>query len=52
VPEATARLALADAYRATQPAKARQIYTEMEKKFGSDAVLAQVLKEQVASLAK
>jgi len=52
VPEATARLALADAYRATQPAKARQIYAEMEKKFGSDAVLAQVLKEQVASLAK
>jgi len=52
VPEATARLALADAYRATQPAKARQIYAELEKKFGSDATVAQVLKEQIASLPK
>ncbi|MGD0920189.1 MAG: tetratricopeptide repeat protein [Terriglobia bacterium] len=52
VPEATARLALADAYRATQPAKARQIYAELERKFGSDAAVAQVLKEQIASLPK
>ena len=52
VPEVTARLALADAYRATQPAKARQIYAEIEKRFGADAVVAQVLKEQVASLPK
>jgi tetratricopeptide (TPR) repeat protein len=52
VPEATARLALADAYRATQPAKARQIYAEIAKKFGSDVTLAQVLKEQIASLPK
>jgi tetratricopeptide (TPR) repeat protein len=52
VPEVTARLALADAYRATQPAKARQIYAEIEKKFGSDATVAQVVKEQIASLPK
>jgi tetratricopeptide (TPR) repeat protein len=52
VPEITARLALADAYRATQPAKARQIYAEIEKKFGSDATVAQVVKEQIASLPK
>jgi tetratricopeptide (TPR) repeat protein len=50
VPEVTARLALADAYRATQPAKARQIYAEIEKKFGSDVTVAQVVKEQIASL--
>jgi tetratricopeptide (TPR) repeat protein len=50
VPEVTARLALADAYRATQPAKARQIYAEIEKKFGSDVTVVQVVKEQIASL--
>jgi len=52
VPEATAKLALADAYRATQPAKAREIYQQLEKKFGSDLTVAQVLKEQMASLPK
>jgi tetratricopeptide (TPR) repeat protein len=52
VPEATAKLALADAYRATQPAKSRQIYQELEKKFDSDVAIAQVLKEQMASLPK
>ena len=50
VPEATARLALADAYRSSQPAKAREIYQQLEKKFGSDATLAQLLKDQIASL--
>ncbi|MFB3922162.1 MAG: tetratricopeptide repeat protein [Terriglobia bacterium] len=52
VPETTARLALADAYRATQPAKAREIYQQLEKQFGSDVAVAQVLKEQLASLPK
>lgn len=52
VPEATARLAMADAYRATQPAKARGIYQELEKKFSSDPTLAQVLREQIATLAQ
>jgi TolA-binding protein len=52
VPEATALLALADAYRATQPARAREIYRQLEKKLGSDAEIAQVLKEQIASLPK
>lgn len=50
VPEATAKLALADAYRSTQPAKAREIYEQLEKQFGSDLSLAQSLKEQIASL--
>lgn len=52
VPEATAKLALADAYRATQPDKARLVYQELEKKFSSDATIAQVLKDQMASLPK
>ncbi|MBZ5516022.1 MAG: tetratricopeptide repeat protein [Acidobacteriia bacterium] len=50
VPEAAARLALADAYRATQPAKAREIYQQLEKKFGSDVTVAQALKDQIATL--
>jgi tetratricopeptide (TPR) repeat protein len=52
VPEATSLLALADAYRSTQPARAREIYQQLEKKLGSDATIAQVLKEQIASLPK
>jgi len=52
VPEATALLALADSYRSTQPARAREIYQQLEKKLGSDASIAQVLKEQIASLPK
>lgn len=50
VPESTARLALADAYRATDPAKARAIYQELEKKFASDVSLAQAIRDQMASL--
>jgi tetratricopeptide (TPR) repeat protein len=52
MPEATARLALADAYRLTQPAKARAIYQQLERQFGSDVTIGQVLKEQLASLPK
>jgi Tetratricopeptide repeat len=50
VPRATALLALADAYRPTQPAQARQIYDRMEKEYGTDATLADVLKQQISSL--
>ncbi len=52
VPRATAMLALADAYRRTQPAQARQIYEQMEKEFGSDTYLAATLKQQISSLPK
>ncbi len=52
VPKATALMAKAEAYRATQPAQARQIYERMEKELGPDAMLAQVLKQQMASLPK
>ncbi len=50
VPRATALLAMADAYRATEPKRAREIYEQVQKEFGSDAVIAEVLKQQLASL--
>jgi TolA-binding protein len=51
VPRATALLGLAGAYRATQPAQARQIYERMEKEFDSDAAIAEVVKEEASTLA-
>lgn len=50
VPEAVTRMAMADAYRTSQPAKAKEIYEQLEKRFASDASLAQSLKERVESL--
>jgi len=52
VPEATAKLALADAYRATQPAKAREIYQQLATQFGSNPTIAQAMKDQMDSLPK
>ncbi len=54
VPKATALLAMADAYRVAQPARARQIYEqiEKEKEFATDVNLAQAVKQQIASLPK
>ena len=52
VPRATALMAMADAYSATQPARAREIYNQIQKEFGSDDVIAEVLKQQMASLPK
>lgn len=50
VPRATALLQMADAYRASQPAQARQIYERIEKEFGSDTIVAEAVKLQLASL--
>ena len=50
VPRATALLGLADAYRASQPARARQIYAQVEKEFGSDPTVAEAIKQQMAGL--
>lgn len=52
VSRATAQMAMADAYRATQPAQARQIYTHMQAEYGSDPLLAEVIKQQISSLPK
>jgi tetratricopeptide (TPR) repeat protein len=50
VPKASALLALADAYRESQPAKAREIYERVEKEFASNATVSQAVKQQIASL--
>jgi hypothetical protein len=52
VPRATSQMALADALRATQPAQARQLYERMEKEYATDTELAQLIKQQLASLPK
>jgi tetratricopeptide (TPR) repeat protein len=52
VPKATAMLALADAYRQTRPAQARQIYVEMEKELSSNTYLTATVKQQLESLPK
>lgn len=52
VPQATALLALADAYRPTQAAQARKIYERLQKDLSTNANLAQVLKQQIDSLPK
>ena len=50
VPRATALLALADIYRAKQPKRAREIYQQVQKEYGSDAVVAESLKQQLSTL--
>ncbi len=50
VPRATALMAMADALRTTQPARARQIYEQVQKEFGSNQTIANALKDQIASL--
>jgi hypothetical protein len=52
VPKATAMLALADAYRQSRPAQARQIYEQMEREFSSNTYLAATVKQQIESLPK
>ena len=50
VPKASARLALADTYRISQPAQARKIYEQVEKEFASNATVTQAVKQQISSL--
>jgi TolA-binding protein len=50
VPRATALLAMADVYRDSQPKRAREIYEQVQKEYGSDTVVAESLKQQLASL--
>jgi tetratricopeptide (TPR) repeat protein len=50
VPRASALLALADTYRETQPAKAREIYERVEKEFASNASVSEAVKQDIASL--
>lgn len=50
VPRTTALMALAGAYSATQPERARQIYLQVRKEVGTNEVIADALKDQLADL--
>jgi len=50
VPKATALLALAGALQDSQPARARQLYQQIEREFGSDASVAEAMRQQMAGL--
>jgi predicted negative regulator of RcsB-dependent stress response len=51
VPKASALLAMADAYRGSQPAKARQLYEQLQKDFVSNPAVEQAVMQQMATLA-
>ena len=50
VPKAGALLALADAFKDSDPARARKIYDQVQKEYGSDASVAEALRQQIAEL--
>ncbi len=50
VPKATALMTLAGLYREKQPARARQIYVQLQKEYGSNTELASALKQELSSL--
>jgi len=50
VPKASALLAMADAYRESQPAQARKIYEQLEKEFAASGAVAQAVRQDIASL--
>jgi tetratricopeptide (TPR) repeat protein len=50
VPSASALLAMADALKDSQPQRARQLYEQIQKEFGSDVSIADPLRQQMAEL--
>ena len=50
VPRASALLAMADALKDSQLARARQLYDQIQKEFGSDRSVAEALRQQMAEL--
>ena len=48
VSRASALLALADSFKNSQPARARQLYDQIRKEFGSERAVAQILSEETA----
>ncbi len=50
VPRASALMALADSLKSSQPARARQLYDQIRKEFGSEPAVAQILREEMADL--
>ncbi len=52
VPKASALLGLAAAYRDSQPARARQLYEQIQKEFGSDPSVADAMKQEMTALSQ
>jgi tetratricopeptide (TPR) repeat protein len=50
VPRASALLALADALKDSQPKRARQLYDQVQREFGSDVSIAEAVRQQIAEL--
>jgi tetratricopeptide (TPR) repeat protein len=50
VPRASALLALADALKDSQPARARQLYDQIEREFPADSSIAEAVRQQMAEL--
>jgi tetratricopeptide (TPR) repeat protein len=50
VPRARALLGLADALKDSQPARARQLYDQVQRQFPSDASIAEAMRQQIAEL--
>lgn len=50
IPRATALLALADANRDSNPARARQLYDQVQREFGSIPSVAETLKQRMAGI--
>ena len=50
LPKAEALMAMADAYRSSQPAQARQIYERIGKEFATSAAISSSIRQQIESL--
>jgi tetratricopeptide (TPR) repeat protein len=50
VPKASALLAMADAYRGSQPTQARQIYERVQKEFALNSTVADAVRQDIATL--
>jgi len=47
VPRARALVALADSLKESQPARARQLYQQVQREYGSEPAVAQILKQEM-----
>jgi hypothetical protein len=50
VPKASALFGLADALKDSQPGQARQLYEQIQREFGSNASVADAMRQQMAGL--
>jgi len=50
VPRASALLALADAFKDSQPARARQLYDQIQREFAAEPSIAEAVRQEIAEL--